>query len=470
MQTSAQQSNENHHRLKIFDSLRKQLRTFVPIDNSHVKMYVCGPTVYNYAHIGNARPAVVFDLLSRVLRQLYPKLTYVRNITDVDDKINTAAKQEGVDISVITQRFTKIYHEDLRALHCLPPDIEPTATESMAEMLACISQLLANGAAYEADGHVIFSVSSCDDYGVLSGRSLADNQAGARVDVADYKRNPQDFVLWKPAGEDEPGWDSPWGRGRPGWHIECTAMIKKHAGLPIDIHGGGADLLFPHHENERAQGRCLHTKGEYANYWMHNGMIQMGTDKMSKSLGNILLIRDLLHATPGEVLRLVLIQTRYSQPLIWKEDTLVQAKIWLDKVYRLLEHIPDPGVDLTWSELPEDFTSALEDDLNTPLALHHWYRNMRKIVDMPVAKQQGAGAQVWACARVLGLANHKPSEWFQHLPMGRLSEEKILDMIEKRTAAKKDRDFAKADTIRKVLEDQGVLLEDGPDKTTWRYQ
>ena len=455
--------------LTLYDSLAKKKRIFKPMDSDSVTMYVCGPTVYNHPHIGNARPAVVFDVVARLLRKLYPKLTYVRNITDVDDKINAAAAKQGVPIAEITSHFTKVYHGDLSQLGCLAPDIEPTATGTMAEMIDCIGRLVDQGHAYESAGHVLFSVDSCDSYGALSGRVADENQAGARVEVAEYKKNPHDFVLWKPAADEEPGWESPWGRGRPGWHIECTAMIEKTMGLPIDIHGGGGDLLFPHHENERAQGMCLHGSKDYANYWLHNGMIRMGDDKMSKSLGNVLLVKDLLAEMPGEVLRLVLLQTHYRQPLIWQANSMAQAKSWLDKVYRLLAKLPAQKEVLAFSALPQDFQQACLDDVNTPLALGLWYQLLRDCANQgPMA--QTVVDQVWTAAGIFGVGQQDPTTWFLQRKEGAISAEQVESMIAERDQAKKSKDFARADAIRAQLRQQGIVLEDSQTGTTWRAE
>ncbi len=453
--------------LTLYDSLAKKKRPFTPINPESVTMYVCGPTVYNHPHIGNARPAVVFDVMARLLRKLYPKLTYVRNITDVDDKINAAAAKQGVAISEITTHFTQVYHDDLSQMGCLPPDIEPTATGSMAQMIDCIARLIDRGHAYESARHVLFAVDSCDGYGALSGRTAEENQAGARVEVADYKKNPFDFVLWKPATPEEPGWDSPWGRGRPGWHIECTAMIEKHIGLPIDIHGGGGDLQFPHHENERAQGMCLHGSSAYANYWVHNGMIRMGEDKMSKSLGNILLVKDLLADMPGEVLRLVLLQTHYRQPLLWQENSMAQAKVWLDKVYRLLAKLSPQQEDLAFSSLPEDLQKALLDDMNTPQALGVWYQLLREESQSSQVDQQKVD-QIWTAAQLFGLGQQDPHTWFVQGKAGAISHEAVEALIAERGEAKQSKDYARADAIRAELVQQGIILEDSAGKTTWR--
>lgn len=453
--------------LTLYDSLAKKKRPFTPINPESVTMYVCGPTVYNHPHIGNARPAVVFDVMARLLRKLYPKVTYVRNITDVDDKINAAAAKQGVAISAITTHFTKVYHDDLAQMGCLPPDVEPTATGSMTQMIDCITRLIDRGHAYESAQHVLFAVDSCDGYGALSGRTAEENQAGARVEVADYKKNPFDFVLWKPAKDEEPGWDSPWGRGRPGWHIECTAMIEKHIGLPIDIHGGGGDLLFPHHENERAQGLCLHGSSSYANYWVHNGMIRMGADKMSKSLGNILLVKDLLADMPGEVLRLVLLQTHYRQPLLWQENSMAQAKVWLDKVYRLLAKLAPQQEDLAFSALPDDLQKALLDDMNTPQALGIWYQLLREEGQSSQVDQQKVD-QIWTAAQLFGLGQQDPHTWFVQGKADAISHEAVEALIAERAEAKQNKDYARADAIRAELSEEGIILEDSAGKTTWR--
>ena len=357
--------------LLLHNTLSGEKEIFKPADPGHIRLYACGPTVYSYAHIGNARMAVVFDLLARLLRTLYPKVTYVSNITDVDDKIIKASRETGEAIEVITRKYEKIYNEDMGALGVRAPDVQPRATEHIVEMTNLIGALIQRGHAYEAEGHVMFNVPSFPAYGGLSRRSRDDQVAGARVEVAPYKKDPADFVLWKPSSDDQPGWDSPWGRGRPGWHIECSAMAEKHLGLPFDIHGGGADLKFPHHENEIAQSCCAHGHetdlAAFARYWVHNGFVTVEGEKMAKSVGNIRLVHDLLNAYPGEVLRLTLLSAHYRQPLNWTEEAIEQQKSFLDPFYRTLLKLKD--VPAAKEGLPESVMKALCDDLNTPEAL-----------------------------------------------------------------------------------------------------
>ena len=457
--------------LYLYQRAAKQKKRFVPISDDAVSMYVCGPTVYSTPHIGNARPAVVFDCLARVLRALYPKVTYVRNITDVDDKINAKAADEGVSIVEITERYTACYHHDLHALGCLPPDVEPRATAHMPEMIEMITTLIAKAHAYEAEGHVLFSVPSFADYGLVSGRDQSARQAGARVAVEDYKRHAEDFVLWKPSATHEPGWDSPWGRGRPGWHIECSAMINKHLGLPIDIHGGGGDLLFPHHENEQAQGCCYRGDSSYVNYWVHNGMVKVDDEKMSKSLGNILLVKDLLSDYQGEVIRLALLQTHYRQPLLWQQDENAQtAKQLLDRAYRLLAQIPQRDtLDYGWQDVPEAIRAALLDDLNTPLAITHW-QAMCKAMAQKEALDAADQRALCAVHAYLGVGQQDPEQWFQSRQDQTLTPEAIAAYLAQREQARTDKDYAKADAIRDQLAEEGVLIEDTGGKTTWRFR
>ncbi|MCL4126339.1 UNVERIFIED_CONTAM: hypothetical protein GTU68_014314 [Idotea baltica] len=356
--------------MKLYNTESKSKTEFVPNDPEHVTMYVCGPTVYSYAHIGNARPPVVFDILARVLRSQYPKVTYVRNITDIDDKINKAAVAEGVDISVISERYTQAYHDDLAALGVLPPTIEPKVTEHVAEIHNIITDLIDSGHAYEAEGHVLFSVSSYAEYGQLSKRDPEELLAGARVEVAPYKKEAGDFVLWKPSSDEQPGWDSPWGRGRPGWHIECSAMAATHLGDTVDIHGGGHDLIFPHHENERAQSTCAHGGEQFVKYWLHNGFVNVDSEKMSKSIGNVLLVRELLNDAPGEDIRYVLMAAHYRAPLDWNDEVLQQAKSSLDRLYGTLRDLHELQVpEDIGDQIPVAFKQALYDDLNTSKAL-----------------------------------------------------------------------------------------------------
>ena len=433
--------------IRLHDTMAREKRVFTPADADRVTMYVCGPTVYNRAHIGNARPAVVFDTLARLLRHVYGdhSLVYARNVTDVDDKIIEAARSEGVDPAAITGRYERHYVEDMGALGVQPPTIAPLATEHVPQMIAMIARLVGSGNAYEADGHVLFHVPSDPDYGALGRRDRDAMIAGARVEVAAYKKDPADFVLWKPSSPETIGWDSPWGRGRPGWHIECSAMIEAHLGETIDIHGGGLDLIFPHHENEIAQSRCAHAGAPLARYWVHNGFLSMADgEKMSKSLGNVVTVGELLaEGNKGEVLRLALLSAHYRQPLEWSSQLVAQCKATLDRLYRAAEDGEDDDVD-------EGVLDALADDLNTPLALARL-----SAIDN--------GARLKASAALLGLIGESRSEWFQGG-----AEIGIDDLIAARAEAKKNRDFAEADRIRAELASRGILLEDTPAGTSWR--
>jgi cysteinyl-tRNA synthetase len=441
--------------LRLHNSLTRRRETFVPLDPSHVRVYVCGPTVYDLAHLGNARPVVVFDVLVRLLRRLYPRVTYVRNITDVDDKINARAAETGESIAAITARTTADFHADMAALGALPPDEEPRATAHIPEMIQLIERLIASGHAYVAEGHVLFAVASFPEYGRLSGRSPEELLAGARVDVAPYKRDPGDFVLWKPSPSELPGWDSPWGRGRPGWHIECSAMSWRYLGESFDIHGGGQDLLFPHHENERAQSCSAFPGSTFARYWLHNGMLLIGGEKMSKSLGNFLTVRDVLARAPGEAVRLALLRAHYRATLDFSDALLAEARKDLDRWYRALAHTPAfPGT------VPAAVTDALCDDLNTPLAIAELHR----LADAALAGDVTASGGLRAGGAVLGLLQAEPAAWFH----GGGDVAAIEAAIAARQAARKARDFARADAIRAELAAQGVLLEDGPGGTTWR--
>jgi len=433
--------------IRLYDTLAREKREFEPADPQRITMYVCGPTVYGRAHIGNARPAVVFDTLSRLIRHVHGEgsLTYARNITDVDDKIIAAAEAEGVDPSVITDRYERHYLDDMRALGVRDPDIAPHATREIAAMIAMIARLVELGNAYAAEGHVLFHVPSDPGYGALSRRDREAMLAGARVEVAPYKRDPADFVLWKPSPADVVGWDSPWGRGRPGWHIECSAMIRAHLGETIDIHGGGLDLIFPHHENEIAQSRCAHGGAPLARYWLHNGFVDMGAEKMSKSLGNIVSVGELLAAGHrGETLRLALLSAHYRQPLPWTGSLLAQATAILDRLYR-------SAGDAAPAEVDGGVVDALADDLNTPLALSR------------LAAVSDAGS-LKASAALLGLVGETHDRWFQ----GSGDSSEVEARVAERTAAKARRDFATADRIRDELKAEGILLEDGPQGTTWR--
>ena len=435
--------------IRLYDTMTREKRPFVPLNRQRITMYVCGPTVYGRAHIGNARPAVVFDTLSRLIRHEFGEqsLVYARNVTDVDDKIINSAKEEGVDPSVITERYERYYLDDMGALGVRQPDIAPHATQEIPAMVALIGELIDKGFAYEAEGHVLFHVASDPDYGALSRRDREAMLAGARVEVAPYKRDPAAFVLWKPSDEGVVGWDSPWGRGRPGWHIECSAMIRAHLGETIDIHGGGLDLIFPHHENEIAQSRCAHGGLPLARFWVHNGFVDMGAEKMSKSLGNIITVDKLLEAGHrGEVLRLALLSAHYRQPLPWTEQLIAQSKATLDRLYRAAGDAEAGAVDPA-------VLDALADDLNSPLALSR----LVAIDDPAVLK---------ASARLLGLLTMASEQWFQ----GDGDSGDIDARIAARVKAKKNRDFAEADRIRDELKAEGILLEDGPGGTTWRRE
>jgi len=454
--------------IQLYDTLQGKKVPFTPLKEGVVTMYLCGPTVYNYAHIGNARPAVVFDLLARLLRRSY-KLTFARNITDVDDKINAASVETGKPIDEITERFIKAYNDDMGALGVIPPDIEPRATQHIAEMVAMIEKLIEKGFAYEAEGHVLFDVSSNASYGTLSKRDLREMIAGSRVEVAPYKKAAHDFVLWKPSTPELPGWDSPWGRGRPGWHIECSAMAEKHLGDTIDIHAGGRDLVFPHHENEMAQSCCAHDGAPFARYWLHNGFLSMDQTKMSKSLGNVLLVHDLIKTIPGEVIRLALLSAHYKQPLDWSAETLESARKMLDRLYGSVQGISVSKEAIAAAEVPADLIAALEDDLNSPRAMAALFslaKELNKATDE--AEKSALAAQMYASGELMGLLGSDPEEWFAGHAGGDLSAEEIEALIEKRNAAKAARDFAAADAIRDQLVEAGITIQDGRDGTSWR--
>lgn len=453
--------------LKLHNTLTGRKEPFTPIDPAHVRVYACGPTVYNYAHIGNGRMAVVFDQLVRVLHTLYPRVTYVSNITDVDDKIMDAAKQTGEPIDAITRKFEKIYNEDMAALGVIAPDIQPRATEHIAEMIMQIEQLIARDHAYEAQGHVLFHVPSFPAYGKLSGRNRDEQIAGARVEISPFKRDPADFVLWKPSTPDQVGWDSPWGRGRPGWHIECSAMSEKHLGLPFDIHGGGADLKFPHHENEIAQSCCAHGHesdlSAFAKYWIHNGFVTVEGEKMSKSIGNIRLVHDLIANYPGEVLRLTLLSSHYRAPLGFSGDALDQARSTLDRYYRVLYDLKD--VDAAAGEVPAAVIEALCDDLNTPQVIAE-LNALTKITaqsDFALIK-----SQLLAAGNLLGLLQQDPAAWLGYGVQDGVDGTAVEALLQERLDARKAKNFARADEIRKELTVMGIEIEDTPQGTKWR--
>ena len=465
--------------LNLHNTLTGRKEVFRPIDARRITMYVCGPTVYGHVHIGNGRPAVVFDVLYRVLKALYPNVVYACNVTDVDDKINRQALANREPIQALADRFTRAYNADIAALGVLPAGLQPRATEHIAEIVAMIEVLIEKGFAYEAEGHVLFHVPADPGYGSLSRRSLEDMLDGARVEVAPYKRDAKDFVLWKPSTPELPGWASPWGRGRPGWHIECSAMIRKHLGASIDIHGGGSDLAFPHHENESAQSRCANGSPEYVRYWLHNGMLTMGEEKMSKSLGNIVTIHALRERHAGETLRYALLSGQYRSPLAWSDALLEQARRSLDALYQALRGsgAPDDEVASTYRggsahEYPEPVLRALLDDLNTPAALaamHGIAADLNK-ASKP-AETMELRRRLLAGGWLLGLLDETPDTWFQDSPASGvpgLSRDEVQRLIDRRAAARRARDFATADRIRHELADAGIELEDTRDGTHWK--
>ncbi|MGH1404685.1 MAG: cysteine--tRNA ligase [Alphaproteobacteria bacterium] len=449
--------------LRLYNSLARQKDVFKPIDPEHVRIYACGPTVYDYAHIGNARMAVVFDILSVVLRKLYPKVTYASNITDVDDKIITAHQETGDPIDQITKKYAQIYNDDMASLGVTAPDVQPRATAHIGEMIDIAKTLIEKGHAYESDGHVLFHVPSFEQYGGLSGRSRDEQVAGARVEVASYKKDPADFVLWKPSHNDEPGWDSPWGHGRPGWHIECSAMAAKHLGLPFDIHGGGADLKFPHHENEIAQSCCAHGDKDdlssFAKYWVHNGFVTVEGEKMSKSLGNVTLAHELLKTHKGEALRLTLLSAHYRQPLDWSEDKIAQNQRQLDRFYRRLKQMEE--MEAAPSGVPQKVLDALCDDLNTPLAIAE-LNALLKQENSPELK-----GQLIAAGAVLGVLQERADDWLS-LPVESGADAGIDALLAERVTAKAEKNWARADEIRDELTRMGIAIEDTPEGTVWK--
>ncbi len=452
--------------LTLYNTLTRRKEAFAPLDPANVRMYVCGPTVYDLAHIGNARPVIVFDVLYRVLRDRFGAghVKYVRNITDVDDKINAAAKANHEPIAALTARTAQAFHEDVAALGCLPPDVEPRATEHIAPMIAMIEALLESGHAYAAEGHVLFAVPSMPDYGRLSRRDRDELIAGARVEVAPYKRDPADFVLWKPSPPDLPGWDSPWGRGRPGWHLECSAMSEVHLGETFDIHGGGLDLIFPHHENEIAQSVCAHHGKPFVKFWLHNGFVTVNGAKMAKSEGNFVTIRDVLKQAPGEAARLAMLTAHYRDPLDWTADRLDEAKRMLDRIYLALRSVEDVPAEGRGAKA----RGALDDDLNTPMVLAALHEDLAALnkAETRAEKARLKGALLDAGA-LLGVLQQKPEAWLKGAG-GDSGAAEIEAQIAARDAARQARNFAEADRIRNDLALKGILLEDGPGGTTWR--
>ena len=445
--------------LTLYNTLTRRKEPFQPIDPGNVRMYVCGPTVYDLAHVGNARPVIVFDVLFRFLRHIYgaEHVTYVRNITDIDDKINARAAGDGISIRELTDKTTAMYQEDMARLGNLPPSHEPRATETIPEIIALIQVLIAGGHAYQAEGHVLFHVPSMPDYGSFSRRRLEDMMAGARVDVAPYKKNPMDFVLWKPSEESLPGWESPWGRGRPGWHIECSAMSETLLGETFDIHGGGTDLLFPHHENEIAQSTCAHGGNKLANYWLHNGMVELKGEKMAKSVGNVVAAHGLLDMWPGEAIRLAMLMSYYRHPMTWAEQALQDARRALDHWYELTAEAPDGA------PLCADVIEALQDDLNTPQAIAALHA-----LRWEAAKgAKSAAARLKSSARLMGLLQTTAAEWKAWRPAAlAVDEDRITELIAARSAARKARDFKESDRIRDELTAMGIQLKDTKDPAT----
>jgi cysteinyl-tRNA synthetase len=452
--------------LRLYNSLTRRAETFAPLDPARVTMYVCGPTVYNYVHIGNARPPVVFGLLADLLRRHHGQVVYARNITDVDDKINNAAAELGVPIGQITAKYTTAYQQEMAALGCATPDVQPHATEHIPHIVAMIERLIDSGHAYAAENHVLFSVRSYAEYGQLSRRDPEDMLAGARVEVAPYKRDPGDFVLWKPSTPELPGWDSPWGRGRPGWHIECSAMAASHLGQTIDIHAGGVDLQFPHHENEVAQSTCAHGGKIFARYWLHNGMLNFGGAKMSKSVGNVSRVHDLLAQHPAEALRYALLSAHYRQPLEWSDALIQQSIATLDRLYGTLRDLADPPTDGT-PAIPDAVEEALCDDLNTPkaISLINEIAGAARRATEP-AQRRRLKADLLGAGRALNLLQQDPAAWFARGAVD--DDSRIQALVDERNAAKKSKDFARADGIRKQLAEEGILLEDTAAGVRWR--
>jgi cysteinyl-tRNA synthetase len=452
--------------LFLYDTFSKSKREFRPIDPKNIRMYVCGPTVYDYAHVGNARPVIVFDTLFRIMRHSYgvDHVTYVRNITDIDDKIIEAANSNKEDISSLTSRTIQYFHEDASYIGALVPTIEPKATDHIKEMVEMIETLIVKGFAYEVDGNVLFSSSKYDQYGKLSGKNIDELIAGARVDIEDFKKEASDFILWKPSKDNEPGWESPWGKGRPGWHIECSAMSKKYLGDTFDIHGGGQDLIFPHHENEIAQSECCHEK-KFANYWLHNGFLTVEGNKMAKSNGNFITVNELKDRYHGEVIRLAMLMTHYRQPLNWTENSLLESKKILNKWFSFF-------LDIEISKVDEDFVdesilSALKDDINTPKAiseLHQLFKNCTKEDVLSIKKFINS-------ARLLGLMLSSPKEWMEwNVRENNLDEIKINELIEKRNLLRDQGNYSDADKIRDQLDELEIILEDKDGKTTWKQK
>ena len=458
------------HNLKIHNSFSGKKENFIPLDDKHIKIYACGPTVYNFAHIGNARMAVVFDTFVRVLRHTFPKVTYVSNITDIDDKIIAAAREQNLPINEITTKYTQIYNSDMKTLGVNEPDHQPKATEYIDEMIELIETLIDRGHAYEKDGHVLFHVLSYEQYGSLSKRNRDEQIAGSRVEIAPYKKDAADFVLWKPSTNDQPGWDSPWGFGRPGWHTECSAMSEKTLGLPFDIHGGGRDLVFPHHENEIAQSCCasasIDDPTSYAKYWMHNGFVTVDGEKMSKSLNNITLVKELTDNYQGEVLRLALISSHYRQGLDWNEKIIHQAEKLLNKIYKILHE----GKDLLTNnsdKVDEDILNAMSDDLNTPKAISILNSLVKKYPKLEDSQKANCINKIKTSGQLLGILHQDPEIWFSK-DTSHMDIDLIERLMKQRDEAKALKNYSEADSIRQKLSGMGVEILDSKDGSKWK--
>lgn len=446
--------------LKISNTISKSKEIFKPIDKKNIRMYVCGPTVYDYPHVGNARPLIVFDILFRLLKKLYPKskVTYVRNITDIDDKIIESSNKLKTSIKNLTEKVTKDFHSDCEYLGCLKPSFEPKATEHLEEMINLIDKLIKNGFAYESNNHVYFQVSKFKNYGRLSNKKISELISGSRVEVSDNKKESGDFVLWKPSRENEPYWDSPYGKGRPGWHLECSAMSEKFLGNHFDIHGGGLDLIFPHHENEIAQSVCANKTDKFSNYWMHNGYVTVNKQKMSKSLGNFITIDELKKNYNGQVIRLAMLSTHYSQPFDWNNEILESSKKNLDKWY---EFYSDKDEEILHENL-----KFLLDDLNTPLMIS----NIHELFKKAKSGDKQSATQLSASCKILGLFGENKEDWINFKKVGKINAEEIEALILKRNSARKNKDYKLSDEIRDYLDSKGVLIKDKDDMTTWEYK
>ena len=458
--------------LKIHNTLGNELEEFLPINPSHVRVYACGPTVYSYAHIGNARMAVVNDLLVRFLRTIYPKVTYVSNITDIDDKIIAASKENKIPIKELTEKYTKIYNEDMSILGVKKPDIQPKATDYIKEMIDLIKTLIKSNYAYEKDGHVLFHVPSFKNYGMLSGRNRDEQITGSRVEVAPYKKDPTDFVLWKPSPSPLPGWDSPWGIGRPGWHLECSAMSEQTLGLPFDIHSGGADLIFPHHENEIAQSCSVHGNSDnlesFSRYWFHNGFVNVEGEKMSKSIGNIKLVHDLVKEYKGEVLRLTLLSAHYRQPLNWTRDVIRQNSTMLDRLYRALKDLENTDAYKDQNEIEEKIIEGLYDDLNTPKVIAELNMLTSGLNKANEKTKQKIKFNLLEIGKIFGILQENPNTWLGYGQSKNIDQDTIERLIKNRNEARRNKNFDMADEIRKQLKEKGVEIEDTSDGTVWR--